>query len=87
MPDDPAKNDRDNIALAAELARLEAMTATGAISQAAKAERARCAAIAARWALNADAMLGAGWRSAEEIAIAERVARAIAHEIMGCDDE
>lgn len=50
-------------------------------------ERFRCAAIATLWAQNADVMLGAGWRSAAEIAIAERVAMAIAKSIMGADEK
>lgn len=51
------------------------------------AERARCAEIALRWMREADAKLGAGWRTDREIAIAEIIAKGIADEIMGNGDE
>lgn len=45
-------------------------------------ENARCAQIALRWMRDADAKLGAGWRTSRDLAIAARVAKGIADEII-----
>lgn len=76
MPDDLAKDDLDNIALADELARIEA-----AALAARDAERMRCTKIAIAWARSVDSLLGAGWRNAAELDMAQRVAMGIAAEI------
>ena len=48
------------------------------------AERKRCAEIALRWTDidTADTKLGAGWRTSRDLALAARVARGIADEII-----